>query len=524
MKNTLAALLIFCSSGIFSQGIINNGAHIVLNGATYVYVDNTGNYLSQNGGIIDNTAAGATMYVPGNWTNNSANNGFSNDGAGVALYGGTQYIGGTSPTYFYTIYCINVGNKVLNINTTVGGQNLFNGQLVLGTSVHPFDLNGYRLDVSNPLPNAITYTTGYIISETNASLNPSVVRWDVGANTGSYIIPFGVAGTQLPFTFNITSPMAAAADYVDISTRATASSANTPWANTVTHMFSPNLGQDGSDEAVIDRWWELTFSSAATSSLTFSYRGSENTMQVPYNTGNVGAQWWATGWFPNNANVGSAPAVTVGVGSVTATGIVFPANTYMPMVLSSLSAPLPIELISFKSNCVKDLQQITWSTASEMNNDFFTVERSDDGVTFRDIGTVNGHGTTTQFHQYNFTDPQPVLSASYYRLRQTDYNGQFTTSAIIVGEKCGSYSTNFIDAYSSGSAITILLDNTFESAYKAELYDAQGKLVISQNFDSGTGANRFTLNDKLPASGIYLLTVAGSHGEIFSKKLFVAAE
>ncbi len=517
-------MAVLFSSVIYSQGILNNGAHIVLNGATYVTTMNaTGNYLSQNGGIIDNTAPGATMYIAGDWTNNSANNGFSNDGASVALYGGTQYIGGTTPTVFYTVYCINVGNKVLNVNTSIGGQNLYNGQLVLGVNVHPVDLNGYRLDITNPLPTAITASTGYIISETNATLNPSILRWRIGTNTGSYSIPFGVAGSQLPFGFTVTAGMPAATDYVDVATRATAVSANTPWASGVTHMYDPTLLQDGSDEAVIDRWWELTFTSAATADLSFAYRGSENTLQVPYNTGNLGAQWWATGWFPNNSNIGSTPAVTVGVGTATASGITFGAGVYKPMVLSSVNAPLPVELTSFKAYCENASEHLTWSTASETNNDFFTIERSDDGTSFRDIGTVNGNGTTMQPHQYSFTDPQPVLSSTYYRLRQTDYNGQSSTMPLVAAENCGT-ATNFIDAFSYEAGITVLLNVSTGTAYKAELFDAHGKLIVSQDFKAEAGANRFILNDKLPATGIYFLNMVSNEGKVFSKKLYVGVK
>lgn len=520
----LFSVVLFSLSGM-AQGIINNGAHIVFNGAAFIYMNNpaSGHYLSQNGGIIDNTAVGGTMYIPGNWTNNSANNGFSNDGAGVAFYGGTQYIGGTTPTIFYNVYCISVGSKVLNINTTVGGQNLFNGALTIGAFSHPVDLNGFRLDITNPLPSGIFVTSGYIISETNVGLNPSIVRWHVGANTGNYSVPFGTTGgVQIPLGFNITTGMPAGTDYVDFSTRPTATSANTPWASTVTHMFDPTLAQDGSDEAVIDRWWEITSSSATTATLTFSYLGTENTLQAPYNTGNLGAQWWATGWFPNNANIGSAPAVLAGVGTVTAAGINFAANTYTPMVLSSLSAPLPIELINFTANCNGN-QVLTWSTASELNNDYFTVERSDDGISFREIGQVDGAGTSSQQHNYSFIDPQPVSGVAYYRLKQTDFNGQTSTSKIITGETCGA-NDDYIDAYNSGNGITIAVNVSQATDYVVSVYDDRGRIIINKDISAAEGANNFLLNGIIPATGVYLVKVTSNDGRSFTKRLFLAVE
>lgn len=526
MKHT-AALFSLCLLSLTgaAQGIINNGAHIVMNGAAYIYMDNAataGHYLSQAGGIIDNAAVGGTMYIPNDWINNAGNNGFSNDGTGVAFYGTTQSIGGSSSTIFYTIYCINVGNKTLNINTSVGGQNLYNGQLVLGVNTHPLDLNGYRLDITNPLPTGISVATGYIISETNASLNPSIVRWYTGTNTGTYSIPFGASGQQFPFDFNITAAMPAGTDYVEAATRPTASTANTPWASTVTHMFDPNLGQDGSDEAVIDRWWELTFSGAATADLTFRYRGTENTLQVPYNTGNLGAQWWATGWFPNNANIGSSPAVLAGVGSVNAPGISFVAGAYTPMVLSAVNAPLPIELTNFTVNCNGN-QVLSWSTASEINNDYFTVQRSDDGVSFRDIGQVNGAGTSSQLHNYSFIDPQPVSGIAYYRLKQTDFNGASTFSKIVAGATCGDMN-DYIDAYNSGNGITITVNVGQATDYTVTVFDDRGRIMINRGISAAEGANNFLLDGIIPATGVYLVKVTGNDGRSFTKRLFLAVE
>jgi hypothetical protein len=516
----ISSVIPFCA---FSQGLINNGAHIVMNGAAFVNIQGaTGNYLSQAGGIIDNTAVGGTMYFTGDWTNNSANNGFSNDGTTVVLNGGNQNIGGTNSTIFYSFVCTSVGNKTLNINTTVGGQNLFNGQLTLGAFSHPVVLNGYRLDITNPLPSAIFAGSGFIVSETNVALNPSIVRWHVGINSGAYLVPFGLGGTQIPFTFNITAPMTAGTDYVDVSTRATAVSTNTPWSSTVTHMFDPTIGADGSVQAVVDRWWDLKFTAACTSTLTFSYFGTENTLIVPYNTGNLGAQYWASAWIPDNSTIGSAAAVLAGVGAVTAPGVPFVAGAYTPMVLSSTTAPLPIELVSFAAGCTGNNEQISWSTASELNNDYFTVERCDDGINFNSIGRVNGSGTTSQTHNYSFSDPNPVLSSTYYRLRQTDYNGVTTTSNVIVGESCGD--KDFIDAFSAGSGVNVLMNVSEAADYLVCVYDISGKKITEEKDSATVGANHFLINEILPASGIYMVRITSANQNTFSKKLLLTGE
>jgi hypothetical protein len=69
--------------------------------------------------------------------------------------------------------------------------------------------------------------------------------------------------------------------------------------------------------------------------------------------------------------------------------------------------------------------------SSELNNDFFTVERSGTGEVFSSVGTFNGNGTTSQAHTYKLFDANPIYGTAYYRLKQTDFDGTFTYSKII---------------------------------------------------------------------------------------------
>lgn len=84
---------------------------------------------------------------------------------------------------------------------------------------------------------------------------------------------------------------------------------------------------------------------------------------------------------------------------------------------------LPVELKDFDVQCVNSEAVINWSTETERDNAFFTVQRSANGVDFESIGQVDGAGTTTVEQQYRFIDPNPHSDISYYRLLQTDFNG-----------------------------------------------------------------------------------------------------
>ena len=260
-------LLLFFGLRLFSQGIINNGASIVMSGASQIYISggSSGNYLSQTGGIIDPSATGV-ITLEGDWTNNSGNTGFLNDAGTVVFLGAAQAINGSNSTTFFNLTLLGSGTKTQNQNTSVGGAVLTTGVLSLGT--RPYNLNSFTLTLTNPAIGAVTNSSGYIISETNLASNPSTIRWNMGVTTGSHAYPFGtVSGVQIPFTFNKTT---AGASDISVSTRPTLANDNLPWSTPVTHMYSPIIGGNGSIPVVIDRWWDILATNAVTANATFS--------------------------------------------------------------------------------------------------------------------------------------------------------------------------------------------------------------------------------------------------------------
>ncbi|MBP9082931.1 MAG: T9SS type A sorting domain-containing protein [Bacteroidia bacterium] len=99
--------------------------------------------------------------------------------------------------------------------------------------------------------------------------------------------------------------------------------------------------------------------------------------------------------------------------------------------MNYVNTPLPIELISFdgKENGSENI--LKWTTGSEINNDYFTVLRSKNGVDFESIGSVDGSGNSTSTMNYYFVDEQPYNGYNYYQLQQTDFDGQSAVSRIV---------------------------------------------------------------------------------------------
>ena len=97
---------------------------------------------------------------------------------------------------------------------------------------------------------------------------------------------------------------------------------------------------------------------------------------------------------------------------------------------STSSHPLPIVLSSFTAKKDNSIVRIKWSTQAEINNDYFSIERSKDGWNWEELERVKGAGNSNIPLEYKAVDDFPLKGSSYYRLKQTDYNGNFSYSEV----------------------------------------------------------------------------------------------
>ncbi|WP_420318828.1 T9SS type A sorting domain-containing protein [Ekhidna sp.] len=99
---------------------------------------------------------------------------------------------------------------------------------------------------------------------------------------------------------------------------------------------------------------------------------------------------------------------------------------------SGIEDPLPVELMSFQASIQDQYIVLDWATASELNNDYFTIEKSSDGENFEALKEIDGAGNSNERLDYRFEDRQPLLGVNYYRLRQTDFDGTETYSEVVM--------------------------------------------------------------------------------------------
>ncbi|WP_167855393.1 Ig-like domain-containing protein [Hymenobacter fodinae] len=182
-----------------------------------------------------------------------------------------------------------------------------------------------------------------------------------------------------------------------------------------------------------------------------------------------------------------------------------------------IGGPLPVELVGFEAKAVGNSAQLNWTTATELRNDRFEVERSSTGEAFVTVGTVKGKGTTNTGVAYRFTDANVrnrVSGTVYYRLKQVDTDG--TTSYSVVRTVKFSQQEAAISVAPNPATTEAMLDLTAlpVGQYHVSVFDATGRTVYSA---TRSGGEQLPLALNTWPSGIYLVVVQGEAGKFMQR-------
>ncbi|MGZ3865032.1 MAG: T9SS type A sorting domain-containing protein [Bacteroidia bacterium] len=182
---------------------------------------------------------------------------------------------------------------------------------------------------------------------------------------------------------------------------------------------------------------------------------------------------------------------------------------------------LPVELSSFtaKYNNNQQTVDLKWSTATELNNRFFTIEKSKDAKNFEYVSTVPGAGNSNVSLRYSSVDAQPYDGVSYYRLKQTDYDGKNAYSYIVsVNGKKNNPVGDIKTVYAEGS-ITFLTTCEKGTELTYEIYDISGKEMANGTFVCTNSTNEIKLAENNFSKGIYFIKI--SDGENQKQEKFI---
>lgn len=181
--------------------------------------------------------------------------------------------------------------------------------------------------------------------------------------------------------------------------------------------------------------------------------------------------------------------------------------------------PLPIELGRFAAVSENNSVLVQWTTLTEINNDFFTIQRSADGINYEDIAYVNGAGNSQTALDYDFTDKDPLAGRSYYRLRQTDFDGQFEVflpQAVYLNNELD---PGFIVYPNPAAETAFLRIPEGSSAVQVQLFDRSGRMInLASRLQMEYDRAQIDLNGL--AEGLYLLRFTHA-GQVSTRKLVV---
>ncbi len=175
------------------------------------------------------------------------------------------------------------------------------------------------------------------------------------------------------------------------------------------------------------------------------------------------------------------------------------------------NAPLPVELVDFKATTIGKQVELSWITAAEINNSHFEIERSLDGARFDFLGQKEGFGTSNTNNYYNFMDTEAVPGETYYRLKQVDYNGDYTYSDVVSVRIDSDQVIVNVSPNPVTNTTVVRLGTDVAPNTVLELLSSTGQIVRTYKVQDDASSLEIDMTGL--AEGIYLLSVANASRE-----------
>ena len=192
---------------------------------------------------------------------------------------------------------------------------------------------------------------------------------------------------------------------------------------------------------------------------------------------------------------------------------------------STESAALPVTLISFEAEVNEDNQvQLNWTTADETNNAFFSIERSRDGIDFETLAQIEGVGNSQELKDYLFIDTEPFEGQSFYRLKQTDFNGEFEHSGLrrinIKGREQLTFKV-YPNPVALGEQLNIEYHSNREQEVKIDMVNINGISKWSAKVTLRAGSQSLSLPTSGLSRGLNLLRIIDTNRRVVTLKVIV---
>jgi len=488
----LPIFILFLVLSCVSFAQIHNRGNIYINSGENVYIQ--GYYNNETSGRLQHNG---TIHIKGDWNNNDASALFyTNLTGGLVRMVGTsmQNFGGTTASTFNNLEVANAAHVNLNKNVTVRQVLTFtNGKIIT---------NSNYMIITNTLPAAMT---GY---DANKYIVGNLRRHFTGTAT-DFDLPIGTMGYYELATVRFNSY--SGITYLD--SRYTQSTQTVPFfypSLSAIYVY-PDVMNPVADPLAnyLSKWshiyeflnygyWTITpdAMTSANYKLTANARGHSNGGLIPgqhalIKRANGSSPWGAQGIYPFGSQVGS------GAGPV----IVYmdQMSTFSDFIVGKSQdnfGPLAIVLTSFDAKCEASRVHLTWSTANEEKNDYFTIERSKNLYSWEEVTRVDGSELSQGNLDYEAFDVHPYPGISYYRLKQTDLDGTTT----IFGDQwlrysdCGFEGEFDVKIYADFDDNILVNFTAFSGEkYSLNIYDPSGRIVLTASGSANEGLNTLTV-------------------------------
>lgn len=342
--------------------------------------------------------------VHGDWLNGGS---FSTGTGTVSLIGASSITFSCAPTRTQTIYNLTIDKIGSAGITMVGGTHAVSNLMVFTRGI-------ITQNTTLQIMNGATTTGQSNISHVDGPV--------IKTGTSAFVFPIGTGGLYRPIA--ISAPSQATDNFIAQYFSADPNS-----------LYSAYSRDASLDHVGRCEYWILNRALGVTSNVSVTLTWDVNNCAIN-NLPELRVARWDAGQakWKDQGNGGYAGSNSTG--TIITNG---PVTNFSPFNFGSATTnnPLPISLKSFNCQLYTPTQvNLNWSTATEHNNDYFTVESSADGLTFKPLAKIKGAGTSQRELNYVYTDYNPESGIVYYRLKQTDLDGSYSYSPLCyVSEK-----------------------------------------------------------------------------------------
>lgn len=248
---------------------------------------------------------------------------------------------------------------------------------------------------------------------------------------------------------------------------------------------STEMSINGASDAVLNSTYNYSVSNSPASGISYNWNMGANATPATSTSATPSTKWTSTGSKNMSVAISNGSCV---VATLTKT--------------VAVTGALPVTFTNFTGLVKDNKAALSWSTANELNNNYFIVERSVNGRSFDSVGWVNAG--TTRSNTYTFGENNNN-SVSYYRLKQVDVNGGFIYSIILTLKNSGSSKEMTIYPSQATSTIQYAVANESQATATVQVFNLAGQPVINQKEVLQSGLNIKTLNVSQLATGAYIL-------------------